>query len=70
MPKTKGAPIGAVPPALEVRDILDELGWTNAEAARRLFVHHNTISRYLHGGKVPGPVLAYLRLRRTIARIK
>lgn len=66
----KAHPPTAVPPSLEVRDILDELGWSNAEAARRLNVHHNSISRYKTGGHVPGPVLAYLRLRRQIARIR
>lgn len=69
MPKMKAHPPSAVPPSLEVKDILTELGWTNVEAGRRMNVHHNSISRYQHGGKVPGPVLAYLRLIRQLKRL-
>lgn len=70
MPKiTKATTPVAIPLCLEVRDILTELGWTNVTAAAKLGVHTNSIARYKGGGIVPGPVMAYLRLRRQIGRL-
>jgi hypothetical protein len=39
------------------------LGWSQAELARRVDVHVNTVSKWMTGkSRVPGAVLAYVRL--------
>lgn len=58
-----------LPSSLDLRDILTELGWTKAEAARRMSVDPNTVYRWAAGlVEVPGPALAFLRLVRAMHR--
>lgn len=58
-----------IPRHIEVRDTLDELGWSQVEAGERLMVARNTVHRWVHGlNPVPGPALAYLRLMRRARR--
>lgn len=37
-----------IAPAQEMRDLLDDLGWTNSETATKLGVHVNTVSRWIN----------------------
>lgn len=47
----------------QVQAALEILGWSQAELARRLYVHPNTVTGWATGRtKVPGPVVAYLGL--------
>ena len=43
----------------EFQEILSELGWSQAEFARRVSVSSVTVSRW---EVIPGPAAAYLRL--------
>lgn len=46
-----------------LQDALDTLGWSQAELARRIEVHANSVSGWMTGKTpLPGPVKAYLRL--------
>lgn len=60
-----------VAPHLQVRDMLHELGWSQAEFSRRIDTHRNVVSRWVKGHtRVPGAVLAYLRLVVKLKRIE
>lgn len=56
--------------AAELRQSLDVLGWSQAELARRLKLHQNTVSKWMTGrAKVPGPVAAYVVIRLKLKEI-
>jgi len=59
-----------IPAFIELRDALDEIGWTQTEAARRLGVSTNTVYRWCAGkDDVPSPpAMAYIRLYRKVRR--
>lgn len=46
----------------DLRRAIKTLNWSAAELARRTRSHPNTASRWLNGGKVPGPVAAFVDL--------
>lgn len=49
---------------------LDVLGWSQAELAKRLGVHKNTVSKWATGQThLPGPVNAYLNLAVKVRRL-
>lgn len=54
-------------PAQELFDLLQELGWTNAELARHpdVDVAPNTVSRWIHRWTTP-PVYVLAMLRRRV----
>lgn len=59
-----------VPASLELRDALNEFGWTQKVAAEHLGVHPNTVQRWCSGGlPVAGPALAFIRLYRKLWRM-
>ena len=43
----------------DLKQILEEIGWSQAELSRRVGVSEATITRWV---EVPGPVEAYIRL--------
>lgn len=46
------------------------LGWSQADLAKRLRVHENTVSAWATGkARVPGAVQAYLRLAVAVSRL-
>lgn len=50
--------------------VLLALGWNQADLARRLGVHRNTVSAWATGKvEIPGPVLAYLDLAVKASRL-
>lgn len=52
-----------MPQQFDLGAMLDVLGWSQAELARRVDVHPNTVSGWSTGRtNVPGPVRAYLEL--------
>jgi len=51
---------------VKLEQILNELGWSKAELARRVNIHPGTISRWK---EVPGPVAAYLSLYRDLREL-
>jgi Helix-turn-helix len=61
------------PPENEPFDLasaLEELGWSQAELARRLGLHVNTVSAWAtKRTEIPGPVRAYLDLRLKLLRL-
>lgn len=46
----------------EMRDILSELGWSQAELSRRLNIRPSTVAQWPEK-KIPGPAAAYLRVK-------
>lgn len=68
--KKKPAPKKRRPaePAKELYDLLQELGWSNADLARHpdVSVAQNTVSRWLHRWSSP-PRLVLAMLRRRVA---
>lgn len=62
--------MAAVSPRVELIDALSEFHWSQRTAAEHLGVHVNTVHRWCVGTlAVPGPALAYIRLRRKVARL-
>ena len=52
----------------ELKRMLVDLGWSQAELAGRISTNQNTVSRWVNGqSRVPGSVVAYLEL---LAKIK
>lgn len=50
--------------------VLVELGWSQADVARHLSVHQNTVSGWATGRTpIPGPVRAYLSISVGIKRL-
>lgn len=50
-------------PDIDLPAVMASLDWSNAELARRVEVHPNTVSKWITGEtRVPGGVRAYLGL--------
>ena len=55
---------------LLLRDMMHELGWTQAELSKRVETHRNVVSRWMNGHtRVPGAVIAFLKLTVKLRRI-
>lgn len=46
----------------EFKAALDFLGWSQAELARRLGLHYNSVSKWVSSGNIPDYVAEYLRV--------
>ena len=46
----------------EFRNLLADCGFSQADLARKIDVHPNTVSGWACGAKMPGPVRAYMKL--------
>jgi len=46
----------------ELKQALQDLGWSQNELSRRTATHRTTMSRWIVDDRIPGPLAAYLRL--------
>jgi transcriptional regulator with XRE-family HTH domain len=53
----------------EMKAALHALGWKQADLARRVEVAPTTVSRWIEGDGVPGPVAAYLGIALQLQRL-
>jgi len=54
----------------DLKACLDVLGWSQAEFARRIDVHPNTVSAWVNDKpSISGPALAYLNLAVAVKRL-
>jgi transcriptional regulator with XRE-family HTH domain len=54
----------------DLKAALDTLGWSQAEFARRIDVHPNTVSAWVNDKpSISGPALAFLKLTLAVERM-